>query len=229
MSNDLYKIVLRSKYKNANDKIRTFSLEEKKEYIEKMFDNYSKKGILTKFNNAIGYKELIPEFFDNGRIQSEIVKSPIDYKTPYSLLFSSMRVTFEEDEVVTFIVEQKFYKHPISKYSYLTLDLCYKFMHFLNKIFPDLETIIESVEDFKPSEYDDIVNKFYLFINKDFNYDIYTNSSRLLSYKEQQNMLDILRPLSKNQLKIIQHECDTCKEKSNNQKPYHIELDYITI
>lgn len=87
--------------------------KQKKQYTDKLFPEEPKpydtkernQGFIHKFNNAIGFKDVVG-YYDNWNCYVRPkVSSPKDYITPERMLFNALRPDFEGKYILTFILK----------------------------------------------------------------------------------------------------------------------------
>lgn len=207
---------------------------KRKEYINKFYRNcvtYSDGkrniGILDKFNNAIGFKNVMDYVDNQSVIHRALVDSPEDYKNPSDLLIWALSPCLIDNNIVSFTVKQEKIKHPNELYSYDTNVIMIKFKKFLEKIFPNTNLSIEYLNELKDLSITDfVVNEFFLGLDYKEEYTVETSINRLLNDEEIDNVLKVLKTMTILNISINQSYCKTCSEYSNELSPYHIEIVY---
>lgn len=210
--------------------------KQKKQYIDKLFPEEPKpydtkernQGFIHKFNNAIGFKDVVGYYNNWNYYVRPKVSSPEEYITPERILIDGLRFDFEGKYILTFMLESKYVCHPNKKYSYHTKDIAKKLEKFANKVFPEIEVMTEFIENKEElSEKDFVLSNFILNISDDYNYTIETSIENELSDKDIQEMLEVLKTLVDRNITINQEYCETCLKYSDGKCPYHIEIEYL--
>jgi len=212
------------------------SLSKKKEYINKLYEidnpyhgDKISKGIVSKFNNSIGFKPLVSTVNSDGKITSAAIESPETYLTPKDLLFFGVETPFESFDIIEFYLPNVRMEHPNSNYTYETRWVAEKWKSYLEKVFPHLQVRLEELKERpKLSLYEFALQYFYSSIRYDLNYTIEFSSQEKLTHNELKSIVDKINHLSKDKLAIRQFYCKSCNENTNGEKPYHIEIEYLT-
>lgn len=175
---------------------------EKKKYIDSLFHErvfpikYGEinQGFLHKFNNAIGFKDVVGYYNNHNAYVVPKVSSPKTYISPEELLKESMRIDFDDRYIVTFMLEIKDIEHPIKRFSYNTEDMVLKLERFAKKVYPDLEFFVEKVNlaeeitykefilrDFVVNFYDGVRYKIEVYLDEPLNKDDLDDVSKILN------------------------------------------------
>ena len=184
------------------------------------------KSCILKFNNSLGFKNVVSLPNKFGGVITPKIESPKEYFSPYDLLLNNMQVSFDGDELVNFTVRKKYIRHTDTKYSYSTEEIIFKFKNFLEKVYPWTTAYIEEKETIDKATVEDfILNKFFVgFIERKSRFvTVEFSIPKLIEERHIQKIKSILNQGEKSEVSINQYYCETCK--SNNPKtPYHIEL-----
>lgn len=210
--------------------------KQKKKYIDKLFPEepkpYSPKernqGFIHKFNNAIGFKNVVG-YYDNWNCYVRPrVSSPVEYITPEKMLFNAVRPDFDGKYIMTFVLKNEYMCHPSKKYSYHTKDIVKKLEKFAIKVFPGIEVMTEYMENEEElSEKDFVLNNFILNISDDYNYTIEVSIANILPDKDIKDILRVLKTVVNRNISISQRYCEVCKDYSSGKTPYHVEIEYL--
>ncbi len=212
-------------------------LKEKKRYIDSMYRGQNvytpnakvNQGFATKFNNSIGFKPVIRMVVEGNRVIGPEVESPEDYIAPDDILLENIQTPLHSNDILHFYIESKEFKHPVPKFSYKTKDIANKWAKFLSKIFPELIVKVEEISEIpKLSLKDFALQYFYRNLEENICYTIEFSSEKLLENNEIKEILDSISSLSSDKITIAQHKCSTCSSHTNGEKPYHIEIAYLT-
>lgn len=216
---------------------KLLSLKKRKKYINSFFSNdptyqkdvSRKQGFIHKFNNSIGFKPVVHTWDNYNCSPTPPIESPDSYLSPQDLIIQSMRTPIVSFSIVEFYIPIQQIEHSNLKYSYDTLKISKKFASFLKKIFPKLIVDSELIEELpKQSLRDFAFETFYSQIKKNINYTLEFNSSEKLTDNDIAYMLPKLQRLTKDTITIAQYPCDSCSNRSDGEKPYHIEIVYLT-
>ena len=208
----------------------------RKLYIDKMFsecckynDSKRNNGVINKFNNAIGFKDVVLNFDNFNASKPVKVESPDRYISPKEMLFEGLCPSFIENEIMYFLSEKKYINHPNSNFSYSTLDIYKKLQKFILKVFPVLDVEILKLNEKPKIPLKTIVlNDFFIGISPKFDhYSVECSASRLLENKEISEILNVINSIRSNNVNINQAYCKTCSDY-DNKNPYHVEIIYTT-
>lgn len=209
--------------------LRTVSHADRKKYLNSLYGSLSgnKKGIIDKFNNAYGYKDVVDDIVSEyPTIRPAKVKSPKGYKSPKEVFYKGIEVDLTKNGVLQIIVPIEKYEHPVEQYSYSTKYMAYHLVDFLKKVYPDL--IIESylIEKKYKKRRDFVLNYFYICLDPTYdNYTIECSISKLLNENEINYIEGILREVVPYPIHINQAYCETCYGY-DKKSPYHVEIVY---
>lgn len=208
------------------------SYKEKLNFMTKIIGPYNKFGLIHGFNNAYGYKKVCDQCEKSGigaYYEAEI-KSPSTYKTPETLLICNTSFLNKEKELMSFIVDDTRFEHPIEKYTYDTLTLMIKFQNFLYMKFKNIkiEISLKEKKDNKNIPLREFALGYFMsvlcqgyYVNTEF------SSNRLLKIKEILYIMNIINQLfDEVKFELSQYYCDTCASH-DIEHPYHIELDFV--
>ena len=203
---------------------KPLSYKERLEYAGKAYtERYTGEksiGYLKKFNDALGYKKL--EYDD--KTFSKEIDSPEGYESPYKLLLLNRYFLNRKDEIMTFMVTNKRMEHPISEYSYSTIDMMFRFQKYLYKLFPGAIRIeFELGERIALSDRDYVLSYFWDCISQCECVDTETAIKKKLTKKEEDYILNIMRKIVTYEPAIQCDLCDTCFDH-HPDFPYHVEL-----
>lgn len=211
------------------------TMEQRKAYIDKLYSepatyNKDKKrnsGFIRKFNNSIGFKDVVLQWDNYNSAKCLEMENPENYLSPIDIIVEGIRTPILSFNIVEFYIPKTFVEHINKKYSYNTRTIAIKWRKFLMKVFPELNTSFEVVEE-KPklSLRDFALEYFYLNIDRDSRYTIEFRSERLLTDKEIEFILPKIQTLTNYKISIHQQYCETCSEYSEGKQPFHIEIDY---
>lgn len=211
--------------------------KKKKAYIDKFFPEdiivqtkgkERNQGFLRKFNNAVGFKDVVGYYDNYDCYIRPKVSSPKEYISPDRLLKDSLGIDFDGKYIATFTVEDKYIEHPSKKYSYKTRDIISKLEGFANKVFPELEFFIEELDELpEKTEKEFVLENFILGISNRMRYTVEVSLGEKLDSEEVKEILDILKTICDFDIGIRQEYCETCFENSNGKAPYHVEVDYL--
>lgn len=224
-------------YKVSINSDLLLSLPERRKYVETMFredakydkNNPRNQGFMHKFNNAIGFKSLVDSIDHFNVVTKASVESNEDYLAPYDLLMKNIRTPVDTFEILTFYIPDKRILHSNSKYDYEGKDITIKWCKFLEKVFPNLN--IEYKKEYiipKQTLREFAFEYFYLNLEKEGIYTIEFNGDQKLSQKDLAYMIPKLQGLCNEKISIAQTFCNTCKENSDGERPYHIEIVYLS-
>ena len=221
MEHNYYVIYMKSKKPITNI--------ERKKYIDSLLGSMmnQRRGTITKFNNAIGFKPVIDDLYTQHPVMIPAkVESPKDYESPESLFYHNMYVDFSKNGIVKFIISNKHVSHPNKKFDYATRNMVTPFINYLRKVYP--ETIIhgEVKEKVRVNLKDFVLG--FMIKNLKFDEDLYTvecSTHRLLTDKEVYEIERELNACTSYKCSINQFYCETCKGY-NSDRPYHIEIVY---
>lgn len=214
---------------------QSLSLKQKQEYAKKFFmgpipydpDARLKKGIIRQFSNAIGYLSFDDDITNLGAHVPAQNPSPEGFESPYSVLMDSAQTPMDGQTVIEFYVPMKTFVHPEKVHSYRTSDMVRRFEGFLNKVFPELESNIEEVDQVPTvSAIDFVKNNFYLSLGN-IRYSIEVSLREPLEDDLLLGIIPSLQELTEFPIGIEQAECDACKHNSGGTHPYHVEITYL--
>lgn len=187
--------------------------KEKHQFMSKMYsdDDYTtqkvKNGLLIKFNNSLGFKDLEwqKEFY---HIHEPKIESPDGYQTPYGNLLVNMYYLNRVDELVTFILPNKRFVHP-NGFNYTTLGLAVKFQSFLYKIYKNhIRIEIEFENNVNLSLKDKVLSYFYCVTAEGEHYDTEITLPRRLKEKEKEYILKNIKECVSYHPVITQYACE---------------------
>lgn len=177
-------------------------------------------GYLKKFNNALGFKKLE---YNYSKHVTEI-ESPDGYETPYSLLLMNKFFLNKENEIMTFVIENKRMEHPISQYSYDTFDMLIQFQKFLYKLFPqDIKIEFSINENVKLQDRDYVLSHFWNCISQGENVETELAIRKNLTKKDKKYILGIVQKVVSYEPEIECGLCETCFGYHPTH-PYHAAL-----
>lgn len=201
----------------------------RKKFMDSLYGDYlnRKYGMLDKFNKAIGFGDLVDDYVKSyPTITPAKITSPEDYKYPSELLSEATHIDLEKKGILKFVVEDKEYKHTISKYNYSAYDILKKFEKFLSKVYSDAVFDIQYQEKYCPKLKIVILDWFYKGMSSDdIPYTAELSSHRLLSKAEISFIENRLKQFHKSPFHIEQYWCKTCYGY-HKESPYHIEIVY---
>lgn len=216
---------------------KNLSNREKKAYVDKFFEEdamlHSKsksrnQGFIHKFNNAIGFKDVVGCCDNYNRYIRPKVSSPKEYTSPDELLKDSLRIDFDGKYIATFTVEDKYMKHPSARYSYKTRDIILKMEKFARKVFPELEFFIEELDEVaEQTRKEFVLDNFIKGISNNIRYSVEVSLDEKLDDKEVKDIVQILNTICDFNIDISQKYCKACYEHSDGKYPYHIEINYL--
>lgn len=186
-------------------------LEYLKEAYSGEYDSEKRIHFLKKFNDAVGFKK------------AEEMENPDEYLTPYSLFLQNIYFLDQSNEIASFIIEDKYFEHPIKSYAYDSMDMLLKFQKFLYKIFPNDIRIEIAVEAQEVPLKKRVLSYFLNCIAESECVDAELSIPRKLSEKEEKYILNIVNQCIGYTAKIRCGLCETCFEY-HPDAPYHIEL-----
>lgn len=205
------------------------SHEERLSYINSLFGSHyeQKKGMITKFNNAYHFKDVVDDSFSKfPTIIPAKVETPESYISPESLLFKTLWVDLSKNGIVKFLIRVGTEEHPISKYSYDREEISKQFVQFLSKVYPDITIEMTTVNSFRYTVQTFVLNHLYLNLDRESDkYTVECASHRLLTDKEKENIYKKLAGFTNYEWSIEQFFCKTC-ESYDKKTPYHIEVAY---
>lgn len=212
------------------------SLTCKRKYIDSLYGgdatyNESKRniGFMQKFSNAIGYKPVSLVFDNYNSARSLATPNPEGYKTPSDLIFESLRTPPFSPVVVDFYIPNVTMEHTNKDYSYDGAGIANGWSSFLKKVFPELlvsSEVVDALPEQTLAEF--ALEYFYRSIGYSCNYTIEFSSATMLTDAEIAAILPIISPLSQDKIGINQFRCESCASNTNDLKPYHIEIEYLT-
>lgn len=203
---------------------------DRKKYIDSLMGNMleRRRGTITKFNNAIGYKPVIDDIYTQHPILIPAkVESPDGYKAPEDLFYHNMYVDFRQKGIVKFIIPNSHFKHTKQKFSYSAFNMIAPFKNYLQKIYPDIVLHSEYKEKVRINTKDFVLG--FMIKNLKFDEDLYTvecSTHRPLTEKEIYEIEKELNACTSYKCRINQFYCETCRGY-NPDAPYHIEIEYI--
>lgn len=204
--------------------------EEKKKYLSSLFDNFEKHkmGFFSKFNNAIGFKNVVPDYVSKYPIVlEEKIKSPDDYVAPTDLFVKILPdVSLKNKELFSLYVKDGIEKHFVDAFTYNHFDMSKKLVSFLQKVFPDLDITFDIVNKYNPNLKKQIFNYFFLCMDEnEYNTTVECSMPRLLTNVELLYIEKILKEFYNYPFHLNQFFCETC-QKHDPKNPYHVEIVY---
>ena len=202
---------------------------ERKRYLDSLMGSMmqQRRGTITKFNNAMGYKPVIDDMYTQHPILVPAkVESPKDYESPEDVFYHNMFVDFSKKGIVKFIIPNKSFGHPNKRFAYSTRNLIYPFKNYLQKIYPETVIRSEAKERVRINTKDLVLG--FMLKNLDLNDDLYTVECSLGRFLTDKEVFEIERELNactSYKCGINQYECDTCRGY-NSEKPIHVEIVY---
>lgn len=202
---------------------------ERKGYIDSLMGSMmqQRRGTITKFNNAMGYKPVIDDMYTQHPVLVPAkVESPKGYESPEDLFYHNMFVDFSKKGIVKFIIPNKYVSHPNKKFAYSTRNLTLPFKNYLQKIYPDTVIRSESKERVRLNTKDWVLG--FMLKNLDLNDPLFTVECSLGRFLTEKEILEIeseLNACTSYKCGINQFECDTCRGY-NPEKPIHVEIVY---
>ena len=190
--------------------------KDKQAILHNFFDDVhtskDRKGLLLKFNNSLGFKDVAWQIKNHGYYKEDI-KTPENYVSPVEILLDSMYWLNKKNEVVTFILpvtEMKFgHKH---KFNYSTLELGIRFQSFLNKVYRDnIKVELELGDKPKLSLKEKVLSHIYCVTAEGEHFSCEMSMPRKLKNKELKYILDIMKDYVSFVPVIDQYECEVCK------------------
>lgn len=202
-------------------------LKERKKYIENLFYEYvvvdrnikskKKKGLIRKFNNALGFKDYVIETDNYGLIGKN--NEGLENYSPETLIFDGLRVPIESFNILEFYIEKKYIETPNKIQSYKSRNIAIKWRRFLNKVYPHLKTSFETVNEIPKKSLRDFTFE-YIFVNigKTQLYTIEFESKEKLTQKDIDYIVPKIEKLVGYKINIIQYPIDDF---------FIIEVEYI--
>ena len=202
------------------------SYKQRLDFLSKLYGTTNDYGVLVTFNNALGFKPVsrYTSRPDGGYFIDPALPTPVDYKTPQVMLCNAMEFFDEDNEVISFVVEDKNIWHPISKYSYNTTDVLFKLNNYIQKKFPMVKTQFVKMDD----NYNQGLCAFVLsYFWKCLAYcdccDTTVSTSRKLTSTERRQILRVMSKVVDYTPDIYQEWCETC-HSYHKDSPFHTEL-----
>ena len=210
------------------------TLEERLNILKKFYPGlYAQKktkGIILKFNNAIGFSKVVDQPCGDERNYWNIL-SPAGIKTddsdesPYLLLMKNSFFFNKKNEVTTFVVENKHIYCEDERFSYNTMEIIMKFQKFLYKFF-GLQIQIEfSFENkFELSHRQNLLSYFITCFaeSEDVNNEIAVEKQT--KKKDIKYITNIFKNLGYN-VEFVQFFCETCASH-HPDTPWHTLLEF---
>lgn len=185
------------------------------------------QGFLFKFSAAIGFRKLMTSVDHFGEVFGPEISSPEDYASPEVYMIENIQTPLEGDVIALFPFEDKTFHHPTAGYSYHNLEVAHKAQNYFQKVFPDLVVeLIEKEETPRKGFVKAFIEYCYRNLTPNGHVTLETSSERYLTAEEIKAIEDTLSSLIIPNVKVIQHECNTCIGHSEGKRPIHVGLDY---
>ena len=203
--------------------------KERKKYVDSLSGDYyvRKRGTITKFNNAMGFKPVIDDMYtEYPEVKRAEVESPEGYVSPEDLLFNSLQVDFRKKGIVKFEIPIETYVHTKSRFTYKTRTLIEKFIPYLYKVYPEVKIRTEFKERLRHELKTWVLS--YVLKNIDVNSTVISvecSLPRRLSRKERTDLNKSINEVTNYPCHIYEYYCPTCCEH-NNDTPFHMEIVY---
>ena len=205
------------------------SHRERKALLKSLFGSpyEHKKGAIYKFNNAIGFANVVEDIFTDYPVVRNVKEVvPENYEAPYYLFLNGLYIDMSAHGIIKFIIEDKLIEHPKAKYTYHTSAVVEKFVNYLKKVYPLYGVFVKQQERVRISKVADVLNHFYLDIDFDSSiYEVECSSDRLLTNEEIAKIEKVLKECVTYPFHIAQFYCETCASY-HKDSPYHIQIDY---
>lgn len=184
-------------------------------------------GMTMRFNNSIGFKKVstITETPSGGVVHSAEIPSPDSYCTPEKMLVLAGTFCNEPNEIVSFIADNSDYVHPVSEYSYNTLEMLVRFQEYLYKQLSSVKVKISFLsEDYKQSMEEFTLGYFMTCLAYADNCETEFSGSRFLSKKGKDRILEVIKQVVDYEPVITQYLCETCRSYHPDH-PIYTQLD----
>lgn len=195
-------------------------------FLSRLYGTTEDFGVLVSFNNAIGFKPVSTYTSTpcGGYVIEPTVPTPTEYDTPYSCLCDAMEFFDTDNEVISFVMEDKDIHHPIKQYCYNTIDILFKMGNYLQKKFCGIQITYSKVEDdYKQSLCDFILTHFWTCLAYSEFCDTTVATHRKLTPVERRKILRVISKVVDYTPSIYQEWCETCYGYHKNS-PFHTEL-----
>ena len=195
------------------------SYKEKLSFMKKLLGDYygldketwERTSFIRKFNNSYGYKCVLDDDF-------------YGYESPDGLLRCNATFLNKENELITFVVENKKVVNKNERYSYETLNTLLKFQSFLYKVFQDIRIEFKLKDEFELSLRDFALGYFMTCFAYDEHIETEFSAKEQLKQKDVEYIENIISQVVSFVPKITQFWCETCYEHDKTS-PYHIQVD----
>lgn len=206
------------------------SYKERLKYLSAIYGTTEKYGFIKKFNDAIGYKNVsyYTSTPSGGRLIEPVIPTPTTYTPPKDILFKNIEFWDKEFEICTIIVENEYITHPDNKYSYNTLNILFKFIKFIKKVLPQINTSLSIIDsNYKAPLTTFAISYFTTCYAYSDNCNMEFSSHRMFTSEEKKEILKTMKKIVDFEPDIYQDYCETCY-KYHKDAPYHTELIKIT-